>query len=324
MSNLAHDKLLGYLLDACEADERQHIEQHLQQDESLRQHCNLLSKAFEPLACDKAHLEPPKGLTQRCCEYVFARAEVMPAALSPIGGAAAMPVKRRRWSWLDVTVAAAVAAAVMFLVGPAIFQARQQALRMSCQNNLKDLGTALASFSDRNGGLYPSPAASGGPAYAGIGWPLLKDHLPSGGNISCPSAATACGPKSELSCNQVQALDHQQYQVVAPQMARGIGFTLGYEQDGKYFVHRNSRRPHFVVASDAPGSDQSNSPNHGGTGQNVLHEDGSVIFFVDHQPEKNGDDFFRNSNGNIGPGTHPDDSVIPPTHFVIRVIIQIR
>src|SRR5689334_25112655 len=112
MSNRApekqHDKLIGYLLDACDADERQQIEQHLQQDESLRQRCDVLKKAFEPLAYDKDHIPPPKGLAQRCCEYVRSRAEVMPATLSPVGGTAALPFKRRRWSWLDATVVTAV------------------------------------------------------------------------------------------------------------------------------------------------------------------------------------------------------------------------
>src|SRR5689334_14637936 len=163
MSNRApekqHDKLIGYLLDACDADERQQIEQHLQQDESLRRRCDVLKRAFEPLAHDKDHIEPPKGLAHRCCDYVFSRIEVMPAAISPVGGSAALSEKRRRWSWLDVTVATAVAAAVMFLIGPAIFQARQQALKTTCQYNLKNLGDALASFSDRNGGNYPSPVA---------------------------------------------------------------------------------------------------------------------------------------------------------------------
>jgi hypothetical protein len=328
MSNRApdtrHDKLIGYLLDACDADERQQIEQHLQQDESLRQRCDVLKKAFDPLVHDKDHIDPPKGLAHRCCDYVFSRIEVMPAALSPVGGSAALPVKSRHWSWLDVTVVAAVAAAVMFLIGPAIFQARQQSLRTTCQKNLQDLGTALASYSDRNGGLYPAPNARGGPAYAGIGWPLLRDHLPSGSNIACPSSATACGPKSELTCTQINDLERKEYQVVAPLMARGIGFTLGYEEDGKYFVHKNLRRAHFVVASDAPGPDQSNSPNHGGAGQNVLHEDGSVVFLLDHRPAGNNDDFFRNAKGEIGPGTGPDDAVIPPTHIHIRVIIHFR
>jgi hypothetical protein len=67
MSNPTHERLLGYLLDACDADERNEIEQHLQQNESLRQDCDILKRAIEPLACDKLHLESPKGLAQRCC-----------------------------------------------------------------------------------------------------------------------------------------------------------------------------------------------------------------------------------------------------------------
>jgi hypothetical protein len=330
MSNLApeklHEKLLGYLLDACDADERQQIEQHLQQDESLRQRCDLLNKAFDPLAHDKAHIEPPKGLAVRCCEYVFSRADVMPAALSPVGGSAALPVKRRRWSWLDVTVATAVAAAVMFLIGPAIFQARQQAIKMTCQGNLKNFGEALASYSDRHGGLYPAPTArGGGAAYAGMWGPLLKDHQPHSGELSCPSAAAACRTKSPLpKFDALDALTDQQYEAIAPLLARGFGVTFGYIKDGKYHVHTNTRRAHFVVASDAPGPGQSNSPNHGGTGQNVVREDGSTAFLIHHRPETSDDDFFLNANNTVGPGTHSEDSVIFPMHYRIRVVIHLR
>jgi hypothetical protein len=286
-----------------------------------------LKKAFDPLAYDKDHIAPPSGLAGRCCDYVFSQSTVMPASLSPVGGAAAMPVKSRRWSWLDATVVAAVAAAVMFLVGPAIFQARQQSLLNTCRNNLKDFGTALASYSDRHGGLYPAPIArGGGAAYAGMWGPFLKSHLPNGGDVSCPSSST-CRSKSEMpnyDPEAIDALSEQQYQIVAPQLARGFGVTFGFLKDGKYFVHTNTRRPHFVVASDAPGPGQSNSPNHGGAGQNVLYEDGRTGFFAHHQPETSGDDFFVNANGVVGPGANENDSVIFPTHYRVLVIIHLR
>ncbi|MCC7086987.1 MAG: hypothetical protein IT427_18460 [Pirellulales bacterium] len=324
MSNLAPERLLGYLLDACEADERQQIEQHLQQDESLRRQCELLNKAIAPLACDKAHLEPPQGLAQRCCEHVFARLELMPAALSPLGGAAVIGGRGRRWSWLDVSVAAAVAAAVLFLIGPAIFQARQQALRLTCQDNLRDIGTALSSYSNLHEGMYPSLPQRGGAAYAGMSWgPMLKDHLSGDDRMLCPSSPSPCKSQQEYvpRLDRLQGMTDDQIKAALPQLASIYGFTLGYDDGVQYRVHRNHRRAHFAVGSDPPGPGASNSLNHGGQGQNVLFEDGSVKFVTSVHPFKD-DDIFSNGHGNVAPGTGENDSVIVPGHFLIRIRVQ--
>jgi hypothetical protein len=323
MSNPTHERLLGYLLDACDADERNEIEQHLQQDESLRQHCEILKRAIVPLACDKLHVEPPKGLTQRCCEYVFSRVELMPSALSPASGGGGVLTKPRRWSWLDIGVATAVAAAVLILVAPALYQSRVQALKNVCQNNLKDIGTALANYSNLHGGFYPTPPQQGGKTYASMWGPLLKDHLTSEDKVACPTTSAQCDPKLRLpQKHELEAMNEQQLQALVARLNRGIGFTFGFEDNGVYKIPRNLHRSKFAISGDLPGAGKANSQNHGGDGQNVLFEDGHVAYLVIRRLDKADSDIYSNDKGEVGPGTNPDDAVIAPLHIHVRIFFN--
>src|SRR5262245_38157372 len=97
------ENLLGYLLNAVEPDERSMVESHLAQDARLRDELDLLRTSLAPLSDDRPHHEPPKGLAQRCCEYVFSRTEVIPAKISSSAGAEPLRL-RHRWSRLDLAV----------------------------------------------------------------------------------------------------------------------------------------------------------------------------------------------------------------------------
>ena len=75
--------LIGYLLNAVDTDERENIAQQLERDESLRRELDLLKTSLQPLSADRGHHEPPPGLARRCCDFVYSRTEIVPAALSP-------------------------------------------------------------------------------------------------------------------------------------------------------------------------------------------------------------------------------------------------
>jgi anti-sigma-K factor RskA len=65
-----HDKLIGYLLDALEADEVQAIEQMLQTDAEARQQLEILRLGLAPLHGDSQDEAPPAGLAVRTCERI--------------------------------------------------------------------------------------------------------------------------------------------------------------------------------------------------------------------------------------------------------------
>ena len=143
MTDPIREHLLGYLLGADEPEERLLVEKHLAENESLRSEMELF-KGLQPLSADEQHHEPPHGLAQRCCDYVFTRTEVMPAALSQSGTTNA---PRQRWSWLEMTVAGTIAAAVAVFLLPKIYESQVQSKLLACQNNLKDIGLAAMDYS---------------------------------------------------------------------------------------------------------------------------------------------------------------------------------
>jgi len=75
------EHLIDFLLDAVDNDERASIAQQLERDEGLRRDLDLLQKSLHPLAADQGHHEPPHGLARRCCDFIYSRTEIMPAAL---------------------------------------------------------------------------------------------------------------------------------------------------------------------------------------------------------------------------------------------------
>jgi len=320
MSNSSHplrEHLIGYLLNAVEPDERAVVEQHLQQDPSLCEELEVLRRGLHPLAEDHGHHVPPAGLAQRCCEFVKSRTEVMPAALSPSTSATA-PV-RRRWSWLDLTVAGAIAAAVAIFILPAIYQSHVQSQATACQKNLQDLGTALASYSDRHGSYYPATPPDERLNAAGIWGPTLisEGYLDrSGKTFVSPSSELANNPQFRvLSIEELKAMSDAQLAAILPLLSGDYGFTLGYRErdDGPIKSQRNKHRQNFAVAADKPGPGGANSPNHGGTGQHVLHDNGQVGFQTTPGSDEQDDNIYRNLHGQIAPGLHPNDAVIAPS-----------
>src|ERR1700761_8771727 len=123
MTDPIREQLIGYLLGADDPAERALVKEHLERDESLRRDLEVLRKSLEPLAADQAPYDAPPGLADRCCEYVFSRAEVMPAALTTHGNTMSVS---RRWSWTELSVAGAIAAAVAIFLLPKVYQSQIQ------------------------------------------------------------------------------------------------------------------------------------------------------------------------------------------------------
>ncbi len=63
-------KLLGYLLNALEEEERLLVEELLESDEATRQRLELLRLALLPLGSDSQLDDPPDGLGVRTCELL--------------------------------------------------------------------------------------------------------------------------------------------------------------------------------------------------------------------------------------------------------------
>jgi hypothetical protein len=107
-------------------------------------------------------------------------------------------------------------------------------------------------------------------------------------------------------------------------MGGSFGYSLGY-LDGRTYTTRNLGRPHFALMADVPSPMPAGfqSANHGGRGQNVLFEDGRIVFYVTPRPNAQADDVFVNEVGMVAAGVNPNDAVIGPSRALPGVYVPV-
>jgi hypothetical protein len=340
MTDHVREQLLGYLLGALEEDEEALLDKQLEHDDTLRQQLTEAWHSLKPLRQSQRDFIPPFGLATRTCETVAelaeqpaetpplrsARADTQPAMELPApvslhADAAMTPAAAPAgfsggWTWADLAVAASVAAAAFLLIFPAIENSRFNSRLAACQDNLRQVGVALAQYSQRNHGSFPEIPASGPLAVAGIYAPTLLEggYLEGARQVVCPGSVLAQDDEFSVpTMAQLQvALVGEELTALRRRMGGSYGYTLGYVTNGRYRSTKNMNRPHFALMADAPSYTlpELTSLNHAGLGQNVLFEDGRVVFLATPKPDNLVGDFFLNDTGLVAAGMHQDDSVI--------------
>ncbi len=320
------EDLLGYLLGALDDTDRRRIQAALRRDPQLRRE---LERLREELAATRAPeaFEPPEGLLEQTCDLVEGCDQQRRSLRSANRGAGQLTWQRRTWSFADGVVAAALVVVAAMLFFPAIANSRFRSDVHRCQRNLQRLHVALCEFSQTNGGVYPRIPLSGNRAAAGIYGPVLVDegYLLDSRTLICPSSAL-CEHLSDWRVPTQQELDQASgLDLGRLQRAMGgsYGYTLGHTQGDRYFPPRNEGRAYYALMSDAPSLHLLGrlSSNHCDRGQNVLFDDGHIVFVIDQVCVAPRDALFVNRYGFVEAGVDKHDSVIggsnsPPILFI--------
>lgn len=313
------DQLIGYLLDAIDPNERASVERELVQNAELRRELALLQRSLTGLDTDRGHYDPPIDLVERTLEFVGdspSRTPVLPR-MSPDRSP---PIGRSRWTIADLLVTAGVLIAASLVFIPAVRQSRYTSRVTGCQNNLRQLGVALASYAERNDRFFPQVPTKGPLAAAGVYAQTLvySGFLDDPHLVICPASALAENARTFHVPSAEELRDAEAPKLVELHRSMGgsYGYTLGYVAKGRYHPTKNFGRVNFALMADTPTCAPTNNvvtDNHGGTGQNVLFEDGHVAHLTCRTAEGCGDDIFLNDQGEVSAGTHRDDSVIAPS-----------
>ena len=339
----AREQLLGYLLGALEEPERESVENRLEKNPKLLKDLALVQESLAPLWLAQADCDPPPDLARRTCELIASHpapwanpvpetADKPAPTTSPLiepAGEAAGGGSGHFARLVDVTVAAGIVAALFLLAFPAIHNSRFYARRFTCVDHLRQIGLAVDQYSETHDGYYPPVYQEGRYAGAGIYAPILLSYeLVDGSHwFVCPGSPVADEPDFRVpSLDELLGASFEEVGRLRARMGGSYAYNLGFQENGHYQTPRNLDRPLYGVLADVPSETEHGrqSLNHGGRGQNVLHDDGSVGFYETSRPHDRADDFFVNDRGMVAPGNHCNDAVLAPSDALPLLTVPVR
>ena len=106
-------------------------------------------------------------------------------------------MKRKGFTLIELLVVMAIILILAGLLTPGLFKAKQQAGKVSCANNMKQIGTALELYAGKNNDGYP----------ANLSALSVDGDIDDIAVISCPVAASVYGsftaPSSTMASNTI-------------------------------------------------------------------------------------------------------------------------
>lgn len=272
---------------------------------------NRLEIALSQLLDDGMDTQPPFGLAHRTLLLVEKRGE-RPSTIE-------QPAARRPYiTWKDLAVAAAVCVGSLLVLMPALHRARLQSATQWCADNLRQIGMATVLKHDVRQGPRDR-------------WTTPGAHTPAAHFVSLLDQGFLDHPKV-FDCPSGGAhpeWDHHQAGIPLLQS------TPGFNSECDYAMHLGCRdaaaaeripedirlKQTIPLIADRPDHDKDgrpsawgNSPNHGGSGQNVFRTDGSVIWARTRAVSRD-NDIYLNQDGQAAPGLHHSDGVLVPPEF---------
>jgi len=338
------DELVGYLLGALDEEQRARVETSLRADVRLREDMERMGRGLHVLtgAGDTPWVDPPDGLVERTCDFVFGQGGARAASPgSEAAGSAPTPSSEQRhgvpagmeltcepasgrtsWSVVDAFVVAGVCLTAALLFAPALITSRITAQRQLCASRLRELGQAFEIYSDQHQGNLPIVAASGSQAFAGVYAPILRDRglLPDSQYLLCPEAVHSQQLPSELAMPTLSQIDQaapNDWRLYSNTAGGNFAYALPYlNERGEHTTRKNLRRSNIAILGDvvhlpASGASAAREGRHGGQGANVLFQDGTVRY--QHRLRVGADNLYQSDRGLVEVGQSVDDQVLAPS-----------
>jgi len=328
-----NEDIIGYVMGALDAQEHQRIEDLLRSDTDLQSQVDLIRRSLQPLESYR-HCEPPSDLHNQTLAYVFDQVDAhkvgstTPMAQPAFTSKQLVTSSRRSWRPMDIFVTGIVAASLLMLLSPALFNSRFAAELRQCQNNLQNLYAGFSQYSITHEGEFPTVPNSSAFATSGAYAPILLEqgYVTDEGNFFCPAAAESIAWRQQGIPTKQTVANARVEDLAALQQRMGgtYGYSVGYQAGDRIRAIRNQQRPNFALIADRPSGQSIDrySMNHGGLGQNILFENGHVAFVRGTQTAGLGDHYYVSDRGIVEPGVHRDDSVIMESGIPLTNVSQ--
>jgi hypothetical protein len=316
------ENLVGYLLNALDADDHAAIEDRLRDHPEEQDHLDRLKLALAPLAADEGNEEPPPYLVVKTIARIAEHhcRKLPPAPLAP-PPTLELP-HRRGWHLANGLIAAGILLSAMTLVPTLTLRLWHQYQVYACSSNLHKFHDGLMRYGDTHAGALPMVQAQGARSFAGIFVPILHDAgtLDSDVRVTCtPMSEQPALNRSVKDLEDLFVERPDEFRAVARKLSGCYAYTLGYfDEGGNLKGAQCSDDGRSPLLADCPPSDAalftgSNSPNHGGRGQNVLLLNGSVIFCTHRNFGLDGDDIYLDRKFRQRAGIDRNDTVLGPS-----------
>jgi hypothetical protein len=317
------DLLVRYLLGELDERERALVETQLGDSAELRRELAYLRECL-PAAREPGG-EPPTGLAERTVERISGYPTTgdgcsIASVQRPASSEAAPVVSTPYWSFVDLTVAGGVLLAMSMLFLPAMRQSRDASRRNVCADNQRQIHGMLTLYSDQHGNYFPLVGQNDNAGIFAVqlvnkGF-VTADEL--GQLLVCPSSpladevAAGCVVIAIPTMVQLRAAAGEELAELRRVMGGSYAYRIGYVKGPQYLNVPNHRCPHTPLMADEPSYQLANlkSANHGGCGQNVLYQDGSVRYLKSCQLAEREDHLYLNDRGEPAAGCAQADTVL--------------
>lgn len=328
-----NEDIIGYVMGALDAQEHQRIEDLMRSNTDLQSQVDLIRRSLQPLESYR-HCEPPSDLHNQTLAYVFDQVDAhkigstTPIAQPAFTSKQLVTGSRRSWRPMDIFVTGIVAASLLMLLSPALFNSRFAAELRQCQSNLQNLYAGFSQYSITHEGEFPTVPNNSVFATSGAYAPILLEqgYVTDEGNFFCPAAIESIAWRKEgiPTKHTVANANLEDLAALQQRMGGTYGYSVGYQAEGRLQAIHNQQRPNFALIADRPSGQSIHrySMNHGGLGQNILFENGHVAFVRGTQSAGLGDHYYVSDRGIVEPGVHRDDSVIMESGIPLTNVSQ--